>query len=326
MEDRREELLSQYHLSVESVKKVRGMYVVMTDQGLKLLASCNRSENKVAKEARLLDGLKDRTDIRLDTYVLSSEGNYLVSDCMGNRYLMRDWYRGEECSLQNMEHIRRASRTLSMLHKAMEDTAQVFPDDGWEENNVIRIYEKHTREMKRLHSYILGKKQKNDFEMTWMSVFPSFYEEAQNALERLKESAYPALWQKEKERRCFQHNNYTYHNILMLRDGEAVTEFQKAKPGLQLWDLYMFLRKALEKNEWDIRLADEIIKNYDAFGGLTKEQINLLEIFLSYPEKFWKLSNYYYNSRKNWVSLRTREKLEQIRSQQTAKMRFLKSF
>lgn len=326
MEDRREELLSQYDLSVESVKKIRGMYVIMSDQGLKLLAACNRSEYKVAKEARLLEGLKKRTDIGLDTYVLSSEGTYLVSDSMGNRYLMRDWYRGEECSLQNMDHIRRASRTLSKLHQAMEDTQQVFSDDSWEENNIIRIYEKHTREMKRLYSYILGKKQKNDFEISWMSVFPSFYEEAQKALERLTQSAYPALWQKEKEQRCFQHNNYTYHNILILRDGEAVTEFQKAKPGLQLWDLYMFLRKSLEKNAWDAKLADEIMKSYDASGGLAKEQIDLLEIFLSYPEKFWKLSNYYYNSRKNWVSIRTREKLEQILSQQTLKTRFLKSF
>ena len=88
----------------------------------------------------------------------------------------------------------------------------------------------------------------------------------------------------------------------------------------------MFLRKSLEKNAWDAKLADEIMKSYDASGGLAKEQIDLLEIFLSYPEKFWKLSNYYYNSRKNWVSIRTREKLEQILSQQTLKTRFLKSF
>lgn len=326
MEDRREELLSQYDLSVESVKKVRGMYLVMSDQGLKLLAACHRSENKVAKEARLLDGLKSRTDIRLDTYVPSGEGTYLVSDSMGNRYLMRNWYRGEECSLHNGEHIRRASRTLSELHQAMQDTQQIFSEDSWEENCVIRIYEKHTREMKRLYSYILGKRQKNDFEISWMSVYPSFYEEAQNALDRLKKSAYMQLWEKEKEMRCFQHNNYTYHNILMLRDEEAVTEFHKAKPGLQLWDLYMFLRKSLEKNAWNLGMADEIIKSYDAFGGVGKEQIELLEIFLSYPEKFWKLSNYYYNSRKSWVSIRTREKLEQILAQQEVKLSFLKNF
>ncbi|MBD9155668.1 MAG: CotS family spore coat protein, partial [Lachnospiraceae bacterium] len=43
----------------------------------------------------------------------------------------------------------------------------------------------------------------------------------------------------------------------------------------------------------------------------------------AYPEKFWKIVNFYYNSRKVWIPGRHMEKLERLLIQQGVKKAFL---
>ena len=44
----------------------------------------------------------------------------------------------------------------------------------------------------------------------------------------------------------------------------------------------------------------------------------------AYPEKFWKIVNFYYNAPKAWIPEKNLEKLEKVVSQEKAKMNFLK--
>ena len=45
---------------------------------------------------------------------------------------------------------------------------------------------------------------------------------------------------------------------------------------------------------------------------------------LSYPEKFCKITNHYYNSRKSWIPDRTKEKLDILIRQEKKKEDFLR--
>ncbi len=45
----------------------------------------------------------------------------------------------------------------------------------------------------------------------------------------------------------------------------------------------------------------------------------------AYPEKFWKIVNFYYNSGKAWIPGRNREKLENLLRQEEEKKAFLDS-
>ena len=44
---------------------------------------------------------------------------------------------------------------------------------------------------------------------------------------------------------------------------------------------------------------------------------------MKFPEKFWKISNHYYNSNKAWVSGRDIEKLEKVIEQEAKRLTFL---
>ena len=43
------------------------------------------------------------------------------------------------------------------------------------------------------------------------------------------------------------HGDYNYHNILILPGDTAITNFEHMRIGIQVQDLYYFLRKAMEK-------------------------------------------------------------------------------
>ena len=51
--------------------------------------------------------------------------------------------------------------------------------------------------------------------------------------------------------------------------------------------------------------------------------MELLRIMLSYPEKFWKVTNKYYNSNKAWISDKNMEKLKMVKEQADVKQKFV---
>ena len=65
----------------------------------------------------------------------------------------------------------------------------------------------------------------------------------------------------------------------------------------------------MEKSDWDISLGETLINEYNKERRLTDNDIALMAILLSYPEKFWKLINGYFNSGKAWIPRKKLEKL-----------------
>ena len=70
---------------------------------------------------------------------------------------------------------------------------------------------------------------------------------------------------------------------------------------LQCMDLYDLLRKLMEKNNWNLSLFATAMESYENVKPLSKEERYLLYLLLVYPEKFWKITNFYYNSKKKML-------------------------
>ena len=105
--------------------------------------------------------------------------------------------------------------------------------------------------------------------------------------------------QKEYER---HNSDYQHHNILVTDGQMAVINFEKFVLDQPSRDLYLFMRKILEKSNWTVSAGERLLKAYVQIRPLSAaERINLYYRF-AYPEKFWKIVNFYYNSAK-WHSL-----------------------
>ncbi len=152
------------------------------------------------------------------------------------------------------------------------------------------------------------------------------------------------------EHKYICHGNYTYHNVIMLKANQmsinfktynneeslsaaalrgsikanmATTNFDRACVGIQITDLYQFMRKVMEKNDWDLDTGSMILDNYTRILPVDKDELKLLYVLLLYPEKFWKITNFYYNGKKSWVPQRNIQKLIGIQEQMERKKQFL---
>ena len=94
-------------------------------------------------------------------------------------------------------------------------------------------------------------------------------------------------------------------------------------PAIQ--DVYDYLRKVMEKNNWNIDLGRKVLAEYESEKIITQEEHNILKIMFSYPEKFWKIINYYFNSNKAWYSEKNEEKLKQLQNQEEIRKKFIEN-
>lgn len=121
------------------------------------------------------------------------------------------------------------------------------------------------------------------------------------------------------------HGDYNYHNVLMTPKGMATTNFEHFTNDIQIEDFYYFMRKVMEKYEWNVELARAMLRTYQDIRPLSEEEQEYMAIRLSYPEKFWKLVNSYYHSNKAWIPGKNVEKLQTAIDQTEKKKRLLKS-
>ena len=79
----------------------------------------------------------------------------------------------------------------------------------------------------------------------------------------------------------------------------------------------------MEKNDWDVTLGMELMELYQEQTALEKEEMEQLYGLLLFPEKFWKVSNHYMDTRKNRVSEKDVEKLKKVVEQEEKRLYFM---
>ena len=356
MEDRSQEALKRYRLKIYNIYRARGAFLLETDCGLKLFKCFEGSRNRALFENKVKEHLFQNGYLNTDLFIKTMDDDIISEDSAGCQYIMKNWFWGEECNLKELSQIEVASANLARLHCSLTEVD--FTKEQLEHNicaDLTECFDKRNRELKRVKAYIRDKRQKNEFEISYLNYYDDFYDQGIQAAERLACSSYEELLAEAVQQQRVCHGNYTYHNIIMLKNKEdaltktfippgwinrqplsaselsascnqviATTNFEKSYIGLQIADLYQFVRKVMEKNDWDILYGSNMIEAYDRIKPITKKELNILYVLLLYPEKFWKITNFYYNSKKAWVSGRSIQKLNSIGEQNVKKEMFLR--
>ena len=110
-------------------------------------------------------------------------------------------------------------------------------------------------------------------------------------------------------KRYLCHGDLNHHHVLMGNSPIAIIEYNKMHLGNQMTDLYHFVRKVMEKQNWDQKLGMEMLEAYHQILALGKTEREYLYYLFLYPEKYWKQINFYFNTNKAWIPDRNVEKL-----------------
>ena len=179
--------------------------------------------------------------------------------------------------------------------------------------------QKRNLELRRVRRYLHKKGQKSDFERYLQEHYDSFLEKAIETVAQLEKEDVDAWRKTLQDKQTYCHGDYQYHNILMDGNREYIINFEKMALDNPVKDVFFYSRKLLEKNNWDLSLGRELIDTYNEERELQKEDLLQLKYRFLYPEKFWKIVNYYYNSPKAWISYKNTEKLETVLLQEERK-------
>ena len=320
------EIVEKYGLEVINARKGRGSWIFETNQGLKLLKEYKGSVKRLEFEEAVLDTMKEAGALRVDQYVRNTENELISMAEDGTRYLVKNWFSDRECDLKDRQEILSVTRQIAVLHKSLRS---VESREEWNLRSMIapplyEAMEKHNRELRKARIFIRGKRKKNEFELTVIGSYDRFYEQALLAAREMKR-IFEQAGQTMEQSYFVCHGELNQHHLLIGSDYVAVTEFNKMHLGLQIEDLYYFMRKVMEKHDWDVDLGIGMLEAYERVLPMTRAEKECLYYLFLYPEKYWKQINFYYNANKAWVPARQTEKVRSLEQQHERRMEFIKN-
>ena len=272
----------------------------------------------MALENQVLQQIAKQGNVKVDCLLATKEGALFVKDRDGVSYILKTYYEGRECNIFEHSECMIAMQVLARLHQDM--VLEEIPGE-LSFRTPLQEYEKRNKELTRIRSFLRKKGQKQPFERLLESSMDVYLQQAKQVTEDWKYYE-EQLGNRTRTGECF-HGDYQYHNIIHFEKEWYVINFEKCQYGSPVTDIYLLMRKLLEKSDWSITLGRELLESYEKLRPISAYDRVDLYYRLAYPEKFWKIANFYYNSRKAWIPEKNMEKLNKVLEQEPARQAFL---
>lgn len=321
MNDKAVALLEQYDIEVIRIRKGRGAFLCDTNKGVLIFKEYVGTEGRLILQNHVQQYVKSKDMVKTDAIIPTKDGTLFVKDKDGTRYILKTYFEGRECNIYEKEECLFAMELLAKLHKSMQNVPPMEEVSGILADSVLQEYEKRNKELVRIRNFLRKKKQKQVFERELFRVVDPFLEQARQVTESWRQYVQDLDLTETADN--YYHGNYQYHNIIYYENEWYVINFEKCQQGSQVRDVFLLLRKLLEKNDWQPDFGKELLKAYCKIRPLSAYEAIDLYYRLAYPEKFWKIVNFYYNASKAWIPERNLEKLLKVLEQEKNRQAFL---
>lgn len=327
MNDKAVNVLEQYDMTVNRTFKGRGTIICDTDQGMRVLKEYRGRTEKLELLFQLQGKLKD--SLRTDTLIRTKEGALFVKDLDNSVYILEEQVEGKECSYKNEEDIVKACGAMAKLHLK-------FMTPQSEKICVMPVFfyademERHTIECKRVRNYLRKLHNKTEFERALLKEYDYFLEKAVAVTRRAREESQAEYEAYVNSNGLYCHGDYQYHNVIFGKGSggtyTGIVNLEHFAHDAGARDFYLLFRKISEKCDWSLDMAQSMLDAYQNRRVFPPIEWRSLCLRLEYPEKFWKIINFYYNSRKSWMPNRNYDKLESLIRQEKNREKLLNKF
>lgn len=316
-------IFEQFNINVKNGYKGRGAFILDTDKGLKLFKEIRMHREKIKFMYEIEEHLYNKGFPNIDRICLSDDKMPYVEED-DTIYIMKNWINGREIFFNDESEIYNSVKNLALLHKCGTN----FVNNN-RYQNYIKLgtlgtkLSKHNVELVRIRNKIRKLGKWSEFDICFLSSFNYYHEKAIEALSLIEDSNYYNLVDKYLKTNVITHGQYIHHNIIVNNRKLYTMNFEYCNIDLPVIDLYRLLRKVLEKNDWNTKIGLNTIEKYNSIYTLSKDELNILLYLLMYPEKFWKISNYYFNLNRAWKPKQSLIKLNKLTAQKEKKEKFI---
>lgn len=329
MNDRTVNLLENYDMEVIRTFKGRDSLICETKQGYCVLKEYRGKTEKLAFLQKLQEKVSEQ--VHTDILIPNKEGELFCKDTDGTVYILKKQPIGNgreggyrECSYKNEEDIQKTFTMMARVHQKMSHTKM----EGYDVQPAVSYNEdmiRHTQECRHVRNYLRKLKRKTEFEKALLKEYNYFLEKAMEVTELTMQEDMEKYKKYVEDNGLFCHGDFQYHNVLFDRDSIWLINMEHFAKDSGIRDFYLLFRKISEKSGWSIPLAHLMLEAYIKERTIEESEWRQLELRLRYPEKFWKIVNFYYNSKKSWIPDKNLEKLELLIQQEKNKDKLIET-
>jgi CotS family spore coat protein len=303
-------IYERYGLNIKHIKPFKDTYILSTQQGKKILKKSFFFPERIFFVHGAKEHLIKNNFVNIDKYCSTIDGEpYFHYE--GNNYTISDAVEGRECDFNSRNDIKCASRMLAHLHKASKGYAPDERSRPCDELGKLPMYfNKRLTEIRRLKK--IAKKGKSSFDHLFLKYVDYFYQVGENVLKQILESGYSRVVEKTKESGMFCHHDFNYNNIIFSSDNISIINFDYCCFDLKVYDITNFLRRKMRKCRWNINEAGIILEEYRLVENIDKDEFIIMKLMLQFPQKFWRVANRFYNSKRSWAEKHFIKKLEEV--------------
>jgi spore coat protein I len=235
----------------------------------------------------------------IDNHIKSIDGNPYF-ELEGGIYCLKRTPDGHECRFDKREDSNRAAIALGRMHLASEGFK---PGDGaLTQSDLGKLplsLGKRLDDLKKMKK--AASKGKGKFDYLFEQNVDMFYNMGKKTLSALDGPLYAGVNAIDAGRGTLCHHDLTYKNIILNDSGEAhIINFNYCCHEIKIYDIANLVRRKMRKCGWDIVEARHLLDAYRSAYDITRDEFTLLRLLLEFPQKFWRVSNRYYNSKRAW--------------------------
>lgn len=291
-------IFDNYDIDVINLNPFKDGFAINTENQRYFIKKTDIKISRIEYINYVKNYIEQRAPFIVDRYLPSKEGlPYCYMN--DNVFTISLIPKGEECNFGDKADVSIAARTLAELHQGAKGI--IISDDidaRSELGKLPQYFYKRLEEIKKLKKH--AKKGTSKFDYLFIKNADETISTCEETIEKLNNSKYIEMCNKAKTEGCICHHDYNHGNILISEEGVGVTNFEFCCPELRVYDLANLLRRKMRKCNWDFDEALFIIEEYNRIEALTAEEYDIMGLMLNFPQKFWRVVNKYYNSRRGW--------------------------
>ncbi|MCY6485584.1 CotS family spore coat protein [Clostridium aestuarii] len=316
-------IFKRFNFKVEDVIPVRKVFILITDQGNKILKKINYDIDELEFIYAGIKYIRNNGFDRVFEYTLTKD-NKIYTICNKDLYCVMDLIEGRESEYSNPIDIAIASQGLGELHKACEG----FRYNGKTRcvyGNTIDSFKRKLYEMELFKNIASLSEKKSEFDDIFLDNVDYYKDKIKDSINILEKSSFYKLCSQE-DKKILCHHDLAHHNILIKEDKSYFVDFDYCIIDLKVHDLCNFINKAEKKSAYDIEFTNTIIENYCMYNELNKKELEVLYGMLTFPQDFYTISKQYYTRTKEWEYKVFLQRLIKKNEFKEDKEEFLKKF
>jgi CotS family spore coat protein len=207
-------------------------------------------------------------------------------------FILTPWIDGEKCSYDDLNHVIASIKNLASMHYCCKNFISIEGSDirnGYE--NVHLSISKHFPQLLSCSNSAF--KCGDKFSKLFLQNFENNLLLAQISLQTSSNINTNNL----SSSLC--HLDYVNKNIIFDANNQIwVIDFDKCCMDYCAHDISYFLRRFLkrDKTNWNLEFALKCLNLYEEIYPLNLDEYQYIIAYLSFPQKFWKISRDYYNN------------------------------